>query len=419
MDRSKESARSGIDQAAWIRGLTEARMSRRSVLQKAGAAALVLGASGPLVACGITGTKNSNSNSNVDWTAWWKKQKRAGTLDFANWPLYIDTDNGKHPSLEAFTRKTGIKVNYKAVIQDNAEFFSKISPVLQAGDSIGYDLIVISNGWQLNQLISNGWLTPLDKTRLPNFKRYAGKVATTLAYDPKLTYSAVWQAGVTGIGYNPELTGGPIDSIEALFDTKYKGQVGMLSDDDEVGSAALLALGIDPPTSTYEDWQKAADLLTKQRDQGIVRQYYDQSYIKALQNGDVALCQAYSGDIFQSNNSGYPNLKFVVPKQGSMLWRDNCVIPLNAAHPVDAIEWINFYYEPKIEAMIEDWVNYICPVPAAQPVIRNQLDDPAVADSPLIFPPPSMLKRLHEYPVNATPETHQKWTGLFDPIIQS
>ena len=408
------------NETAWMRGLTQPRLSRRQLVHGAAGFA-VLTALGPtLAACGVGGTKGTGSAEDVDWTAWWQEQKATKNLSFANWPLYIDTGGGgKHPSLEKFTKESGINVSYKPVIQDNAEFFSKISPVLQAGDPIGYDIIVMSNGWELGQLIANRWLTPLDHSQLPNFKKYAGEVATRLAYDEDLEYSAVWQAGVTGIAYDPKLTGGEIDSVEALFDPKFKGKVGMLSDNDEVGSLGLLALGIDPATSTYDDWKKSAAKMKEQRDKGIVRQYYDNSYIKALQNGDVALTQAYSGDIFQSNNSGYPDLKFVVPKEGAMLWRDNSVIPLHAKNPVSALKWIDFYYQPENQAMIADWINYISPVPDAQPIIRNKLDDPVVADSPLVFPPPSMVEKLHGYPKNTTPEAHAKWTGLFDPIIQS
>lgn len=371
-----------------------------------------------LAACGLPGTRDTGAPADFDWNAWWKEQSSNGTLDFASWPLYIDSAGGRHPSIDKFTAETGINVNYRPVIQDNASFFSQISPVLQAEQGIGYDLIVISNGWQLTQLMQNRWLIPLDHSRLPNFEKYAGTVATDLAYDPHNTYCAVWQAGVTAIAYDEDQTG-PIDSLDALFDPKWKGKVGMLSDNDELGTVGLLALGIDPQTSTYADWKKAAALLTKQRDDGIVRQYYDNSYIKALQDGDLAVCQAYSGDIFQANASGYPNLKFVIPKQGAVLWRDNTVIPLHAENPVDALEWINFYYRPDIQALIADWVNYVSPVPAAKPIVANKLDDPAVANSPLVFPSEADLARLSEYPVTETIETHDQWTSLFDPIIQS
>lgn len=109
----------------------------------------------------------------------------------------------------------------------------------------------------------------------------------------------------------------------------------------------------------------------------------------------------------------------MIPKQGGVIWRDNMVIPYHAENPVDAIEWINFAYNPEIAALIADWVNYICPVPAAKPIIANQLDDPTVANSPLVFPSEAELSRLKEYPVTETLKTHEQWVGLFDPIIQS
>jgi len=337
---------------AWIRGMTQPRLSRRQFVRGAAGLAMAGGMLQFLTACGLPGTRDTGAPADFDWNAWWPEQKETGHLDFASWPLYIDSAGGRHPSLDKFTNETGINVKYRPVIQDNAPFFSQISPVLQAGEPIGYDLIVMSNGWQLTQLMQNRWLIPLDHSQLPNFERYAGTVATKLAYDPKLEYCAVWQAGVTAIAYDERQTGGPVDSIEALFDPKYKGKVGMLTDTDELGTAGLLALGINPQKSTYADWKKSAALLTKQRNDGIVRQYYDNSYIKALQNGDLAVTQAYSGDIFQAIASGNDNLKFVIPEEGGVLWRDNSVIPLHAKNPVDALRWIDFYYRPEIQRSI-------------------------------------------------------------------
>ena len=103
--------------------------------------------------------------------------RSTASLDWANWPLYIDTKHGSHPSIDEFTKQTGIQVNYKPVIQDNASFFAQISPVLQAKQWIGYDLIVITDGWELTQMIENRWLIPLDHSRIPNFVRYAGPIA--------------------------------------------------------------------------------------------------------------------------------------------------------------------------------------------------------------------------------------------------
>ncbi len=404
---------------AFARGLTQPRLSRRRLLQSAAAAGLGLSAAPLLSACGISGTRDTGWQAGFNWDDWWKQQQRTGTLDFANWPLYIDQSHGTHPSIDKFTAQTGINVNYRPVIEENASFFAQISPVLQAKQGIGYDIVVFSDGWELTQMIANRWLVPLDHSRLPNFARYAGPIAKHPVFDPKNTYTVTWQAGMTGIGYDPRATGRKITSVHDLFDPAFKGKVGMMSDDTELGTVGMLALGIDPPTSTPADWKKSADLLVKQRDDGIVRQYYDQSYIKALEDGDTWITQAWSGDIFQAQNSGFGHLEFVVPKEGAMLWHDNCMIPLRAQNPVDALDWMNFYYQPHVEGLIEDWVNYICPVPAAQQVIAGPLDDGTVANSPLVFPPPAMQKRLRAYYDFKGVDDHEEWTSIFDPVIQS
>jgi spermidine/putrescine transport system substrate-binding protein len=405
---------------ALVRGLTESRMSRRTLLRGAATGAAAAGVASFLAACGVSGSKGTGAAADVDWEAFWKKQKVQGTLDWANWPLYIDTSHGEHPSIDLFTKKTGIKVNYKPVIQDNPGFFAKIRPVLQAEQSIGYDLIVLSDGWELTQLMDNRWLIPLDQGRMPNFHKYAGAIARNPSFDPGNRYTVTWQSGLTGIAYDPSKTGRDITSVKDLFDPAFKGKVGMMSDDTELGAVGMLATGVeDQAKSTPDDWHTAADLLTKQRDDGIVRQYYDQSYIKALEDGDTWISQAWSGDVYQANHSGFPNLKFVVPKEGAMLWHDNSMIPLHAAHPADAMEWINFYYQPDIQAMIEDWVWYLCPVPDARRVIATKLDDPTVANSPLVFPTSAMESRFRDYYTFKGVEDYDEYTSIFDPIIQS
>jgi spermidine/putrescine transport system substrate-binding protein len=411
--------RAGASDPALVRGLTQPRISRRRLLKGAALATAGLGTASVLQACGIAGTRDTGWSAGFDWNSWWRDQKRQGVLDFANWPLYIDQSHGTHPSLDKFEKATGITVNYRPVIQENASFFSQISPVLQAQQGIGYDIVVISDGWELTQMIQNHWLIPLDHSQLPNFSRHAGPIAVGPVFDPKNTYTVTWQAGITGIAYDPRATGREINTVKDLFDPAFKGKVGMMSDDTELGSVGMLALGIDPPKSTPADWRRTAQLLEKQRDDGIVRQYYDQSYIKALEDGDTWISQAWSGDVFQAQNSGFGHLRFVVPREGGMLWHDNCMIPLHASHPVDALEWMNFFYRPSIQALIEDWVNYLCPVPAAQPLIAGRLDDPTVANSPLIFPTPSMQSRLRGYYEFKGIDDHEEWLSIFNPIIQS
>ncbi len=403
---------------ALARGLTEPRYTRAEALKSAGVGAGALSLGALMAACGVSGTA-AKQKSGFDWTKWWAKQKQAGILDFANWPLYIDVSHGQHPSLNQFTKATGIKVNYQEVIQDNAPFYAKIAPTLSAGQSIGYDIVVMtSDTWQLDEILHiNHWAIPLDHSQIPNFFKYASPLVRSPSYDPGNVYTTAWQSGFTGIAYNPQLTKREITSVHDLFDPAFKGHVGMMNDNTELGSLGMLALGIQPIHSTPSDWRKAANLLTQQRQNGLVRQYYDQSYIKALESGDTWISQAWSGDIYQANNSGYPHLKFVVPKEGVMVWTDNMLIPLHAAHPVDALKWMNFYYQPKIAAEVADWVNYVTPVPAAKQILLQQ--DPPVAHSPLVFPTADINAKAHQYYVYRDYNDFNTWNSIFNPIIQS
>src|SRR5215831_4948064 len=232
-----------------MRGLISPRMSRRSMLQLGGASALAMA----LAACGVSSKKGATAtgtSASAQAKQFWSDKKQLGTLDFANWPLYIDVspkNKNDHPSLNLFTQQTGIKVKYSEVIQENASFFGKIQPELAAGQSTGYDLMVITNGTYLDKLRELGYLIALDQSRMGN------------------VYSMAWQSGMTGIGYDPKRTGRVITSWADLTDPAFKGKVGMFGDTQDLPNSALLAVGVKPEDSTEDDWKKAADWLKKQR----------------------------------------------------------------------------------------------------------------------------------------------------------
>jgi spermidine/putrescine transport system substrate-binding protein len=407
-----------------LRGLLSPRLSRRSILQLGGASALAMA----LAACGVSSKKGATGTSaSAAAKNFWADKKQTGTLDFANWPLYIDVNpNNKndHPSINEFTKQTGIKVKYSEVIQENASFFGKIQPELAAGQSTGYDLMVITNGTYLDKLRELGYLIALDQSRMTNFYQNASPLVKNPSYDRGNVYSMAWQSGMTGIGYDPKRTGRVITSWADLMDPAFKGKVGMFGDTQDLPNSALLAVGVNPETSTEADWNKAADWLKKQ--QPLVRKYYEQDYIDPLSKGDIWVSMAWSGDIFQANASG-ATLKFVVPKEGAVLWTDNMCIPQHAAHPVDAMTYMDFVYKPEIAAMIAEYVNYITPVPGARAIIRQDAakasgDDKAslneLTTSQLIFPSAADFSRLHRYRV-LTAEEEKTWNSLFEPIYQS
>ena len=406
----------GMDPSIW-RGLTQPRMSRRQMLRAAGTGAGALGVSAFLAACGVKGATTAGGSSpkpgGVGSASWWDKQKLHKTVNFGNWPYYIDVLKGKHPTLEHFTQTTGIQVTYTEPISDNIPFYAKIRPSLQAKQYTGYDIIVMTTSSPaLGYLIDYGWLTPLDHSAMTNFFKNASPLVKNPAWDRGNKYTMAWQSGWTAIGYNSSLIKSPGDSNAILFDKKYAGKVGMMADPQELGSAGLLAIGVEPATSTESDWAKAAKKLQQQKSDGIVRAYYDQDYINHLKNGDTVVSMAWSGDIVQLQLDN-PKLKFVFPEKGSMLWTDNMMIPKNASHPYNAHLWMNFYYQPEIAAMVEDYVNYVCPVNGAKDVLLKQ--DPGVANNPLIFPTQDTLDNSFVFKA-LTPEEELQFNQSFQAL---
>jgi spermidine/putrescine transport system substrate-binding protein len=405
------------DDPVLARGMTHPR--RRDVLGLGGLAAAGLA----LAACSGGGSRPRPAVHAQDAVArFWAAQKRHGHVDFASWPLYIDTG---HKTLQEFTAATGITVSYAEVIQSAPSWVGKVSPIIRAGEAIGYDLMVVTNGFWFSQLLTGSELIPLDQSMLPNFRKYAAARFQHRSFDPGNTYSVPWASGTTGIAWNPAFIPAPVTSVNELWNPAYKGRVGMMADIQDLGSFGLLKLGVDPETSTPADWQAAAKALTQQRDAGLVRGYYQQSYIDQLTSGNTWISMAWSGDIFQQNLSSGTNLKFVIPDEGGTLWTDNMMIPRYAQNPVDAMMLMDWYYRPEIAAQLTESINYISAVPAAQPIIARDAAKTGgstrqllreVATSELVWPTPADYKRLYNY-ADVTGKQQSQYEAAFSPVI--
>jgi spermidine/putrescine transport system substrate-binding protein len=444
MTHSNESAsqNQGVDPSL-VRGLTQSRLSRRQLLAGAGAGAGAFSVGAILAACGVQGTGaqggggSTSVAGNVGTAAWWAKQKLHKKVNFANWPYYLDVLKGKHPSIEHFQQETGIQVTYTEPINDNVAFYAKIRPSLASKQYTGFDIIVMTNNTPnaLGYLLANNWLTPLDPTMMKNFNKTAGPLVKNPAWDPGNRYTMAWQSGFTTIAYNKTVVKNPGDSVDILFDKKYAGKIGMMSDLQELGSIGLLSIGVEPASSSESDWAKAAKKLQKQKSDGLVRAYYSQEYINHFKNGDTVVTQAWSGDIFQANlNSKYRDLTMMVPGQGMMFWTDNMCIPLYAQNPKDAMTLMDYYYKPDVQAVVEYYNDYVCPVPSAKNVLLNPtgwakttlaamepsigLPTSVTANAPTVFPDQAFLTHAKNYYNFKSQEELTTWTNLFLPITQ-
>ncbi|OIJ63324.1 polyamine ABC transporter substrate-binding protein [Streptomyces mangrovisoli] len=362
--------------------------SRRSLLRALGGTAALAALSG----CGVREAYVPRSERAVtDLSA---RDKR---LTWANWPLYIDVDDDNpnlRPTLAAFEKSTGISVDYVEEINDNDEFFGKISPALMNHQQTGRDLIVISD-WMCARFVRLGWVQEMDRANQPNVAKYLDPLLRSPGFDPGRKYTVPWQSGITGIAYNHRKLGREVRHVSDLWANDLKGRVSLLSGLDEAFALLMQGNGVDITRWTVADFHKVCDQVEKYVHNGQIRRFTGNDYTKDLVSGDVLACQAYSGDVIQLQADN-PDIRFVVPEEGAELWADSLMIPDRARHKANAERLIDYYYRPEVAAELAAWVNYVCPVPAAQAVLADSKDKDtaALAANPLIFPNTEMRKRL-------------------------
>ncbi|MEU6987762.1 extracellular solute-binding protein [Streptomyces sp. NPDC046324] len=363
-------------------------MSRRSVLRGMGG----VGATALLAGCGVPAAYvEPGERAGRDLSA------RDRTLDFANWPLYIDTDDddtSKRPTLDAFSGRTGISVRYTEEINDNDEFFGKISPALMNHQETGRDLIVVSD-WMAARFVRLGWVQEMDRAAQPNVTRYLDPQLRSPAFDEGRLHTVPWQSGITGIAYNRRKLGREIRSVKELWDDELRGKITLLSGLDESFALLLQGNGVDVTRWTADDFHAVCEQVEGLVRKRHIRRFTGNDYIKDLSTGDVLACQAYSGDVIQLQADN-PDIEFVVPEEGAELWAESLMIPNLAQHKGNAEKLVDHYYDPEVAAELAAWVNYVCPVPAARDVLADSDDEElaALAEDPLIFPDDEMRGRL-------------------------
>jgi spermidine/putrescine transport system substrate-binding protein len=403
-----------------LKDLMGRRITRRDALKYAGVGAGTLGLSAFLAACGVEGTQTQPTPTGTAPPSLSPLPPKAGVVQVANWPLYIDLEDGESVTLDGFKQRTGIDITYKEDISDNDEFFgTDLRQQLSAGQATGWDIIVMTD-WMIAKLVRLGWVEPLHQEVLPNCTANLDDKFRNLYHDPGNAYSYPWAAGITGIGYNTKLTGRPITRIEDLFDPAFKGHVGMFSEMRDTINFVLLNMGMDPTKATLDQVEQGVQKLTDQRDAGIVRAYYGNDYIDPLSTGDLWITMAWSGDVnfLKVDN---PDLAFVVPEEGGNRWSDNMCIPKGAEHPTDAHEWMNYVYDPEVATGITEWVWYESPVKQVRGMIREDAAEDesllAVAESTIVWPDAAVLAKTYPYK-NLSADEEEAWHDLFDPLIQ-
>ncbi|MER7520197.1 spermidine/putrescine ABC transporter substrate-binding protein [Streptomyces sp. NPDC126499] len=394
MEQYQPDSLSAAQEAAMRRSLTSGRgaLTRRSVLRAGGVGALTVGGLAGLSACGIPPAKREGEGpASTDFSA---KEK---TLSFSNWTEYMDVseDEKSRPTLEAFTKRTGIKVRYTEDINDNVEFFGKIKPQLAAGQDTGRDLICVTD-WLAARIIRLGWAQKLDPANLPNAYANLSSQFRRPDWDPGRAYSYPWTGISTVIAYNSKATGGKkVDSVsQMLDDPSLKGRVGFLTEMRDSVGMTLIDMGKDPGSFTDADFDAAVGRLQKGVDTKQIRRFTGNDYTSDLDKGDLAACLAWAGDVIQLQADN-PDIKFAIPAAGYITSSDNLLVPAKARHKTNAEKLIDYYYELPVAAQLAAYINYVCPVEGVKDELAKI--DPDLANNTLILPDKAMAAKSRAF----------------------
>jgi spermidine/putrescine transport system substrate-binding protein len=314
---------------------------------------------------------------------------------FANWQQYIDTspDGSRYPTLEEFTRQTGIRVDYSAPILSNEQLAGQLGLSLAMGHDPGFDVVVLTD-WMVAQLTALGWVQPLSTGALPHASRRLLPGLRDKPLPGVLAYSVPWQGSFTGIAWNAKLTGRPVTGIMDLLNSPdLHGKVGLVAEMRDVMGLLLLDLGYEPEQVTDTQFNAALSRVDAAFRSGQVKTVSDNVYLDMVA-GKLAAAVAWPGDITYYQPT-HPELGFALPSAGWMLYTDNMMIPAYAAHRENAERLMDFYYQPDIAAQLTESQEYLCPVSGTQPVLRRS--NPVLARDPYIFPPATLMEQAHVF----------------------
>lgn len=334
------------------------------------------------------------------------------TVRVYNWSDYVG-----ETTLEDFQKATGITPVYD-VFDSNETLEGK----LLAGHT-GYDVVVPSSNFLAKQ-IKAGAFQKLDKSQLPNWQNLDPALLKQLEKsDPGNQYGVPYLWGTNGIGYNVDkvkaaLGTDKLDSWAILFEPENlkklsKCGVSFMDSPDEVYPAVLQYLGLDPNSTSPDDYKKAEAQLLKVRP--YITYFHSSKYISDLANGNICVAFGYSGDVFQARSRAEEakkgvNIGYAIPKEGANLWFDLLAIPKDAKNVKEAHAFINYLLQPEVIAKVSDYVGYANPNPKAGELMNAEL-----RQDETVYPPQAVMDKLYvmkELPPQLLRLETRSWTRV-------
>jgi spermidine/putrescine transport system substrate-binding protein len=312
---------------------------------------------------------------------------QGGTLHYYNWADYVNPK-----TRAAFTKATGIKVKMSYFVSNEA-----LLAKLKAG-ARGYDLAT-PTGYMVRILAGEKLLTPIDRSKLPNVRRHLDPKFQSTPDDPANRYSVAKDYGTTGFVYRTDKIKERPTTWKQFFDLfkKYPKRFTLLDGSAEVLGSTAVMLGYSYNTDSQSELNKVRDFLLDLKP--LVHSIDSVNYKTNIAKGRAYGGLGWNGDgAYVIANTPKNKAEYVVANEGGEVWVDYYVIPAGPRNPEAAHAWMNFVYQPRINALETGYTYYGSPLrrAALKPVFPASL-----FSNTDVFPTAAQLKKLEFNNVSA------------------
>jgi spermidine/putrescine transport system substrate-binding protein len=300
------------------------------------------------------------------------------TLFYYNWADYVNPET--YERFEAEFESTVRKDFYAS----NEDLLAKMQ-----GGARGYDLVV-PTGYMVQIMADEGLLIEIDWSQLPNATENIDAKFRGLPFDPEDKWSVAKDWGTTGFTYRTDLVTERPTTWREFFDLAkgpYSGKVTLLDGIPEVVGSTLVMLGYSYNSDDEAELEEAkAELLAlKPHLMAITSTEVRQ----LLTSGRAVMGMTWNGDgalVVAKRPAEY-----VVAEEGGEFWVDSYSIPVGNEHPNAAHAWINFCYDPEINALETTYTYYGSPL--KRELLEGVLDEEVLSDED-VFPAEETLDKL-------------------------
>jgi spermidine/putrescine transport system substrate-binding protein len=304
----------------------------------------------------LTSCASGDESTTIDPNADLTKQKLVVSI----WADYYPEDLAAN-----FEKATGVPVT----IVNHATNEDVMGKLTTGADS-GIDVAFVS-GQYAQALHEAGLLAPLDKSLIPNESNLYPE-AKKLAYDPGNTFSMPYAWGTTGLCYRSDLVKTQPTSWKDLLTPApdLVGKTTMLSTERWMALPALKSLGMSVNSDNPDDLVRVKDQLLRTKDTLLA--FDDTTFYTKLVSGEATLTEAWDGWC----NYGIaddPNIKFVVPSEGSDLWTDTMTVLKTSKNKEAAMAFVDYILKADVQSWVVENILYKVPNEAAMKLV-----DPAV-----------------------------------------